>query len=177
MIFGITLKRFAKLLQQGDAAKTSKRTERLLIKKSNKVFKSRSLSEMRFSDFVDLERHFTDLNYTEFCRIFVQKRFWQTVYIHNMWAILEDYSKQKEQLFENYPYIFDPPQYGEPGKETVGSELRKDFVAEFGNWVILTDVICKGRLVDYKVVEGWKVSEFLFWANYLSGQKIIENVK
>jgi hypothetical protein len=32
-------------------------------------------------------------------------------------------------------------------------------------------------LVDYKKVESWKLGEFLFWANYLSGQKIIENVK
>jgi hypothetical protein len=62
-------------------------------------------------------------------------------------------------------------------KETVGSELRKDFVKEFGNYVILTDLICKGQLVNYKKVEKWKLDEFLFWANYLSGQKIIENVQ
>ena len=80
-------------------------------------------------------------------------------------------------MFEKYPYISDPPIYGEGVKETMGSELRKDFVTEFGTWVVLTDKVCKGRLVDYKAVEQWNVSEFLFWANYISGQKIIENVK
>ena len=94
-----------------------------------------------------------------------------------MASILIDYQQQKEKLYENYPYIFNPPQYGEPEKETIGSELRREFVEEFGNWVVLTDVICKGNLTRYKEVEKWKLSEFLFWANYLTGQKIIENVK
>jgi len=39
------------------------------------------------------------------------------------------------------------------------------------------DVVCKGVIVNYKDVEQWKVREFFFWANYLKGQKIVENVK
>jgi hypothetical protein len=101
---------------------------------------------------------------------------YQTVYVHNLRPIVEDFGNQKAALKEKYYYIFDPPQYGEPVKESIGTEVRKDFVNEFGNWVVLMDLVCKDKS-KYKEVEGWKLEEFLFWANYLSGQKIVENVK
>lgn len=174
MIFGITLKHFAKLQKQGDNVKSNFWINRLLLKTSNKVFRTKNIEDLIFSDFVDAERFVEEQNYNDFCCIFVKSK---RIYIHNMASILIDYQSQKEKLYENYPYIFNPPQYGEPEKETIGSELRKEFVQEFGNWVILTDVICSKQNVGFKEVEKWKVSEFLFWANYYSGQKIVENVK
>ena len=174
MIFGITLKHFARLLTQGDKVKSNFWINRLLLKTSNKKFKTNNIEDLLFADFVDAEGFVEEQNYYDFCCIFVQSK---RIYIHNMASILIDYQQQKEKLYENYPYIFNPPQYGEPEKETIGSELRREFVEEFGNWVVLTDVICKGNLTRYKEVEKWKLSEFLFWANYLTGQKIIENVK
>jgi len=177
MIFGITLKHFARLMAQGEQAKASKRTQRLLLKTSTKQFKVRSIQDLTFADFVDLERFYNQNNYYEFCIIFVRTKFWQRVYLHNMPMIMLAYGEQKKQLFEANRYIFDPPQYGEPGKETIGSEVRREFVDEFGNYVILMDVVCKGEMSKYKEVEQWKVSEFFFWANYLTGQKIIENIK
>jgi hypothetical protein len=174
MIFGIRLKHFSKLVAQGENLKSNFWINRLLLKTSNKKFKVNNIEDLTFSDFVDAERYLEEQNYYDFCCIFVKSK---RIYIHNMPSILHDYKEQKEILFDKFQYIFNPPQYGEPVKETIGSDLRKEFVQEFGNWVILTDVICKGRLVDYKKVESWKLGEFLFWANYLSGQKIIENVK
>lgn len=176
MIFGITLKHFARLQEQGENAKASARTIRLL-EKEPKPLKTKSLIDLKFCDFVDLEKYFEQQDYISFCRTFVQKKFWQTIYVHNLKAILEDYGNQKKELFEQYQYIFDPPQYGEPVKETVGSELRKEFVEQFGPYVVLMDIVCKGRLSDYRQVEQWTLGEFLFWANYLSGQKIIEAIK
>lgn len=174
MIFGITLKHFARLQAQDDQVKSNWWINRLLLKTSNKQFPSHNIEDLIFSDFVDAERFVEEQNYYDFCCIFVKSK---RIYIHNMASILIDYQSQKEKLYENYPYIFNPPQYGEPEKETIGSELRKEFVQEFGNWVILTDVICSKQNVGFKEVEKWKVSEFLFWANYYSGQKIVENVK
>lgn len=174
MIFGITLKHFAKLKKQGDNVKSNFWINRLLLKTSNKVFRTKNIEDLIFSDFVDAERFVEEQNYYDFCCIFVKSK---RIYIHNMASILIDYKSKKEKLYENYPYIFNPPQYGEPEKETIGSELKKEFVQEFGNWVVLTDVICSKQNVGFKEVERWKVSEFLFWANYYSGQKIVENVK
>lgn len=177
-IFGIPLKKFAKLQRQGESVKVSFWIAMMLhkIPKDGK-FKTHNLEDLTVSQIVDLERFLFDEDYYSFCRIFVKKYFWQTVYIHNISFILEDFVKQKERLKENHHYIFDPPIYGEPEKETIGTEVRKEFVEEFGDWVVMMDVVCKGRLADYKQVENWKVSEFLFWANYLTGQKIVENVK
>ena len=174
MIFGITLKHFARLQSQGDQVKVNWWINRLPLKTSNKKFKTNNIEDLLFADFVDAERFVEEQNYYDFCSIFVKSK---RIYIHNMASILIDYQQQKEKLYENYPYIFNPPQYGEPDKETIGSELRREFVEEFGNWVVLTDVICKGNLTRYKEVEKWKLSEFLFWANYISGVKILENVK
>jgi hypothetical protein len=177
MIFGITLKHFAKLQQQGKSAKGSKRALRLLEKPQIDKFKTRQLEDLSFSDYVDLKRYFAQEDYINFCRIFVKIKWWQVVYIHNTGPLLEEYARQTQELTERYYYIFNPPIYGEPGKETIGSELRNDFVLEFGNDVVIVDKICKGKIVDYKMVEQWKTSEVLFWANYLVGQKIVEDVK
>ena len=177
MIFAITLKHFTKLQSQGDNVKASKRVLRLLKRPQVDKFKTRQLEDLTFSDYVDLKRYFDSEDYHNFCRIFVVKKWWQVVYMHHTTAIVEDFAKQKLLLNEKYYYVLDPPQYGEPAKESIGSELRQDFVNEFGNDVVIMDVICRGRFIDYKKVEQWKVSEVMFWANYLYGQKIVENVK
>lgn len=177
MIFGITLKHFAKLLEQGETVKANFWVLRLLNKKIKDRFKTKRLEDLTVSQIVDLETYFKENDYYNFCCIFVSKRWYQTVYVHNLEPIILDYAKQKEFLRECHPYVYDPPQYGEPQQETIGSELRKEFVEEVGDWTVLMDLVCKGRLADYKKVEQWKVSEFLYWANYLSAQKILENVK
>ncbi|MFM9825928.1 hypothetical protein [Flavobacterium sp.] len=177
MILGITLSHYQRLLLKGENYKGNFWINKLLLKQSKKQFQTIDIASMKFGDFVTLENSIVNADFKTFCSIFVVKYFWQIVYVHNLKLIIEDYRNQKEEIFKNYQYIFDPPHYGEIQKETIGSELRKDFVKEFGNYVILTDLICKGQLVNYKKIEKWKLDEFLFWANYLSGQKIIENVQ
>lgn len=177
MIFGIRLKHFAKLESQGENVKVNFWIAWLLKRKSTKKFRVNHIHDITFSDFVDLERYYANSNYSDFCRIFVKKRFFETVYIHNMLLIMKEYVEQKNELIESNRYIFNPPQYGSEQKETIGSELRKEFVEEYGNYVVLMDVVCKGDLTRYKEVENWNVSEFFFWANYLTGQRILENIK
>lgn len=177
MLIGITLKHYGRLLAQGDNAKGSKLTEYLLTKKSNKRFKTRDIENISMSDFVDLERYLEESDFYNFCRIFVCNKFWQTVYVHNLELIVQDFADQKAKLFERNYYIFDPPIFGESTPDTVGDELRADFVREFGNYVVLMDKVQKWDKSGYKNVEKWKVSEFFFWANYLEGQLILEKVK
>lgn len=177
MIFGITLKMLHNLKSQPDDKKVSKRVIRLLNKKSNKKFKTKQIQDLSFSDFVDCESFLRDENFKDFCSIFVVKNFFDTVYFHNLPLIIEEYSKQKAELIEQNDFIFDPPQYGEQSKETLGTEVQKEFVERFGNYVILMDVVMKWDKSGYKEIEKWKVKEFFFWANYLKGQQLIENVK
>ena len=176
-ILGITLKQFERLKAKGENVKANKWIEILLKRQSQKKFKTRSISEMPFYDFVDCERYLENENFVDFCRIFVKRKWFETIYIHNCKLIIEDYASQKAKLIEENDFIFNPPQYGEIRSETVGDEIRKEFVKRFGNYVVLTDVVCLGDITKYKKVEQWKVSEFFFWANYLKGQRIVENVK
>ena len=178
MIFGITLFHFAKLLTKENP---SKWVQFLLQRKSNKRFKSRKLEALTVGEISGLEILLENHDYNEFCRIFVLKKWWQTIYIHHWPLILQDYIEQKtkctEEWKERFYYIFNPPQYGMPGEETQGTMIRKDFVEEFGNWVVLTDLVCHGDITKYREVEKWNIIDFLFWTNYLSGQKIVEGVK
>ena len=176
MIFGITLSKFERIkgkesfnpnfLERWQFGRTSKRT-----------FKVHDIQELTFDQFVDCENFIENEQFKEFCTIFVKRKWWQTIYLHELEAIVLEYAKQKAELIEENDFIFNPPQYGEPQKQTIGTELRSEFVERFGNYVVLMDVVCKGDMTKYKEVEQWKVRDFFFWANYLKGQKIVENVK
>lgn len=176
-IFGVTLKKFARLLAQGEKARASKRTQRLFTKPSKKIFKTKNIQDLTFSEFVELERFCEEEDFINFCRIFVKVRCFEKIYVHNLPLIMEEFAKQKAELIEQNDFVFDPPIYGEPQQETIGSELRKEFVERFGNYVILIDVLCMGDFSKYKTFEQWTVREFFFWANYKKGQQILESVK
>jgi len=137
------------------------------------MFDCRDIFQLTISELADLDRHLENNDYQEFCNIFVMGN----PDSRHLFKIIEEFGRQKQMLRVTYNYVFDPPIYGEPQQETIGSELRKEFVEEFGTYVVLTDLICKGDFTKYKEVEKWTVEQFFFWANYLSGQRILENVK
>lgn len=174
MIFGITLDKFERLKT---CKKVSIITKLQLLRTSKYKFKTKDIYKMSFANFVDCENAIENEDFKKFITIFVIKKFYQTVYLHNLELILKDYANQKSKLVEDNDFIFNPPRYGDPPKQTLGSELRSDFVKRFGNWVVLTDLVCKGDITKYKEIEQWTVNDFFFWANYLTGQKIVENVK
>ena len=176
MIFGISLRKF-EMLRDKNFENLDRVSRWQFARTSKRPFKTKKIKDLTFSEFVDCENYLESEQFYEFCAIFVKKFFWQTVYIHDLEPIVKEYSNQKMELIEDNDFIFNPPQYGEPAKETIGSELRKEFVDRFGNYVVLMDMVCKGDFTRYKQVEQWKVSEFFFWANYLTGQKIVEKIK
>jgi hypothetical protein len=176
MIFGITLKKFEQLKDKPEV-KLNFFTRWQFGRTKIKRYKLNNIQDLTFDKFVDCENFIENEQFKEFCSIFVKRKFWQTIYLHELETIVLDYARQKKALIEENDFIFNPPQYGEPTKETIGSELRREFVERYGNYVILMDVVCKGDMTKYKEVEQWKVRDFFFWANYLKGQRIVENVK
>lgn len=176
-MFGISLKKYEELIKLGDKAPNSKRIHRLLLKPHKARFKVKTILDMTFAEFVDAERYLERGEYVKFCRIFVLKKWWQRVYFHNLEPIVKEYGRQKKEMTELYTFIYNPPVYGEPEKESIGSELRKDFVEQFGPYVIMMDKVMAWDKTGFKAIEQWKVSEFMFWCNYLTAQKITENVK
>ena len=176
MIFGITLSKFERIkgkesfdpnfLERWQLGRTSKRT-----------FKVNDIQELTFDQFVDCENFIENEQFKDFCTIFVKRKWWQTIYLHSLEAIVLEYARQKAELIEENDFIFNPPIYGEAKPPTNGDQARTEFVERFGNYVVLMDVVCKGDMTKYKEVEQWKVMDFFFWANYLKGQKIVENVK
>ena len=137
------------------------------------AFECKDIFKLTISELADLDRHLENNDYQEFCDIFVIGN----PDSRHLYKIIEEFGRQKENLRVAYRYVFDPPIYGEIQQETIGSELRKEFVEEFGTYVVLMDLVCKGDLTKYKLVEMWTVEQFFFWANYLSGQRILESVK
>jgi hypothetical protein len=176
MIFGITLKKFERLKDKPEV-KLNFFTRWQFGRTKIKRYKFNNIRDLSFDKFIDCENFIENEQFKEFCSIFVKRKFWQTIYLHELETIVLDYARQKKELIDENDFIFNPPQYGEPAKETIGSELRREFVERYGNYVILMDVVCKGDMTKYKSVEQWKVRDFFFWANYLKGQRIVENVK
>ena len=172
--FGITLSQYNKLQKN---PKGNLWTKYLLEKKSNRIIKTVDIKTLTFSQMVDLENYLQECDFKNFCSIFVKKNFFRRVYVHNLKNIMLNFAEQKKELFEQYMWLTNPPSYGEPPAETIGNEIRKEFVESFGSYVVLMDRVCKGDLTKYKKVEKWNITEFLFWADYLTGQKIIESIK
>lgn len=176
MILGITLDKFERIKETPDV-KLNWFTRWQFGRISKRTFKVQDIQELTFDKFVDCENFIESEQFKEFCTIFVKRKWWQTIYLHELEKIILEYARQKSELIEQNDFIFNPPQYGEPQKETIGSELRAEFVERFGNYVVLMDVVMKWANTSYKEVEQWKVRDFFFWANYLKGQRIVENVK
>lgn len=176
MIFGISLRKF-ELLKSKNVEDVDIISRWQFGRKRKRKFKTHNILDLSFADFVDLEFYIENEQFYKFSTIFVKKFFWQTIYINELEDIVKEYARQKALLVEDNDFIFNPPQYGEPQKETIGSELRKDFVQRFGNYVVLMDVVQSWDGTGWKEIEKWTVRDFFFWANYLRGQKILENVK
>ena len=171
------LKRFEQLTAMGDKATATKKEIRQMQEVVDGNFKTKDILKLTVSELVDAEHYLIDFQYSEFCRIFVKRNWLKPIRVCHLQAIATDFKKQKDELIERFVWVFNPPQYGEPPKESPGNELRKDFVNEFGNYVVLTDMLISKMGVTYLEIEKWNVESFFFWANYYSGQKIIENVK
>lgn len=147
------------------------------IAQSSKKWRTKNIKDLPLHLFIDCERYLEDYNFIDFCAIFVIKYPWQIIKAKHLYSICNDFGKQKAELFEEYTWAFNPPVFGEVSAPTAGDELREDFVKEFGNWAVLIDRVCKNDITKFKEVEQWTVEDFLFWANYLSGQLILANVK
>jgi hypothetical protein len=176
MIFGITLSKFERLKSKPDV-KLNFFTRWQFGRTKVKRYKFANIQELTFDNFVDCENFIENEQFKEFCTIFVKRKFWQTIYLHEMESSVLEYARQKKELIEENDFIFNPPIYGEPPKPSNGNELRSEFVERFGFWVNVADTICKGFHVNPKEVEKWRVQDVMFWANYLKGQRIVENVK
>ena len=74
MIFGITLKHFARLQAKGDQVKVNWWINRLLCKTSNKKFKTNKIEDLTFNNFLECERFIEEENYNDFCLIFVKAK-------------------------------------------------------------------------------------------------------
>jgi hypothetical protein len=179
MIFGINLSKFEKLKETPDAKLTfidKWQFGRTKVKK----YKFNNILDLEFDKFVDCENFIESEQFKKFCTIFVKRKWWQTIYLHELETIVLEYARQKQLLIEENDFIFNPPDYSDPSKELpkgIGLELRKEFVERFGNWVNIADTVCKGFHVSPKEIENWKLQDVIFWANYLKGQRIVENVK
>ena len=176
MIFGITLNKLDRI-KANPNAKINLFTRWQFSRSKIKRYKFVKLKELTLNELVDCEIFIENEQFKEFCTIFVKRKWWQTIYLHELESIVTDYARQKTELIEENDFIFNPPQYGEIEKETTGTELRREFVARFGIWVNVADTVCKGYRVNPKEVGEWSVNDVLFWANYLKGQRIVENVK
>jgi hypothetical protein len=176
MIFGITLSKFERLKETPDV-KLNFLTRWQFGRTKIKRYKFNNIQDLIFDDFVECENFIENEQFKDFCYIFVKRKWWQTIYLHELESIMIEYARQKKELIEDNDFIFNPPQYGEPSKQTIGTELRSEFVERYGNWVNVADTVCKGFHVNPKDVEKWKVQDVMFWANYLKGQRIVENVK
>lgn len=169
-MIGLNLKRF-EALKKG--AEPNKWDYLMLLRKPNDKVKVKTIKDLTFEEFVDCENYIRNEQFSNFCSIFAKSK----VYFHNLESVIRRYAEQKAELIQEYEFIFNPPIYGNPAPETIGSELRKEFVESFGIYVVLMDVVQAWDGTGYKAIEKWKLSEFMFWANYLRGQKIVENVK
>lgn len=155
----------------------NEKTKKALLRKPNKIFRTRNIENMKVCDFISAERALSNKEFEEFVKLFVLKFPWQKVYVHNLEPICSKFKEQIANFVEIYTYIFGQNNIVSTEITSTGYEKRKDFVSEFGNYVVLMDLVCGGNISNYKKVEQWKVHEFMFWANYLTGQKIIENIK
>ena len=100
----ITLKKYQKLLAQGDKAKLTIKQAKSFDEVSKTVFKFKTVSDLTVLQIVDCENYIKNADFVSFCRIFVVKKWYQTIKYNDLHSILLNFSDQKQVMFENYPY-------------------------------------------------------------------------
>lgn len=84
---------------------------------------------------------------------------------------------EAQELKEDYPWIYNPPQFPNITETTQGSIERENFSKDYGGYMEMV-YLCAGMSPqNWDSVFKWKTKKFLFMSEYLLRKRTIENLK
>ena len=104
MIFGITLNKLEGLKDKPDL-KLNWFTRWQFGQTKVKKYELNNIKELAFDKFVDCENFIEIEQFKDFCTIFVKRKWWQTIYLHEMESIILEYARQKAEIIEENDFI------------------------------------------------------------------------
>ena len=128
--------------------------------------------------FIDLETFIKDENDSDFVKMTIKRRlpFIKIPDIVKHYAIAL-YMIESEEVRQNFPWIYNPPQFPSNGEITQGSIERENFAKDYGSYMEMV-YLCSGQnALKFNEVFEMDTKEFLFKSEYLIRKRTVENLK
>ena len=128
--------------------------------------------------FIDLETFIKDEDDKSFCKATVKPRFLflKIPEFVQRYAIAL-YLIESQEIKENFPWIYNPPQFANTNEITQGSIERENFSLTYGGYTEMVYLCCTFESVSPKIVFDYETKYFLFWSEYLLRKRTVENLK
>lgn len=90
-------------------------------------------------------------------------------------ATKNEFLKSVAYFKEKYEWIYNPPALPTNAKQTIGKQLRSDFVQQYGVYAEITYLLSNGNPLKFEEVNKLKLSEYLALGEYILRKKTVEN--
>lgn len=87
------------------------------------------------------------------------------------------YMIEADELKQNYPWIYNPPQFPSNAEITQGSIERENFAKDYGAYMEMVYLCAGMNPINWETVFEWETTKFLFLAEYLVRKRTVENLK
>ena len=150
-----------------------------------------TLEDMKAGDFIDLENYYFEIceqakegNESNELAVVITKFFKllngkvptkDAEYID----IIKEYERQLIDIKETYTWIYNPPSVmpSSIDKEQSNNQLRDEFTQDYGGYIEIIYVLCKGIFFEVPKVLEMKTKDFMFWGEYALRKRIVESQK
>ncbi len=151
-----------------------------------------SLKELKAGDFIDLENYFKEMviladedsesetlakTIVKFFNLLNGK---MPTNQKEYDEIIKEFITQLTEIKETYIWIYNPPQLPTSSQQhnpTFADEFKKEFAEDYGGYIEIIYVLCKGNLLEVNKVLELKTVDFLFWGEYALRKRLIESLK
>jgi hypothetical protein len=146
------------------------------------------IKELRAGDFIDLENYFKhiieNINETEDIELVNTLESFYKILVDKVPAdekecseIIQEFNNQLVELKSEHPWIYNPPKtidQFKTQKDSAKAEMMREFAEDYGGYIELIYVICKGNLLNVSKVLEMNTKDFLFWGEYALRKRTIE---
>lgn len=141
------------------------------------------LTDLKAGEFIDFENYYKEIidnNFDNLDKFYLLLLGKDNPIEKEVLDCIELITKELIEIKETYYWLYNPPQMPTESQQqqpTIGDDYRQEFAEDYGGYVEVIYMICKGDILKVPDVMQMKLTDFLYWGEYLLRKKFVENIK